>query len=303
MVMFYFIQILSVLISVAFITLLERKILGFIQARVGPNKILIKGLFQSLGDALKLASKDSGKLGIISLFEYNIMPIGMMFILLMLWSVMPSFLGGLSVDLLMILCIFSVGVYPIMIGGWFSGSFYSMLGSIRSIAQMISYEVNMIMIIISMVVLVKTFSLVDFNGMVLGVVQICNMYISLMLFLSFLIELNRTPIDLVEGESELVSGFNTEYYGFKFAMIFLSEYGMIVFMGSLLGLMVIGLVVGSTYWCFFTLMMIYLVIWIRGVLPRIRYDKLMELCWISGLSISVGILMLMLGYVSYLEMS
>nr|ACM77771.1 NADH dehydrogenase subunit 1 [Wallacidia oculata] len=297
LILYSFLIILYIFVGVVFVTLFERKILGLIQFRYGPNKISLKGFFQSLSDAIKLMSKQDFLFFFSSFIEYNFLPVGMFLFMLTLWLGIPSKLWDYNNGLLLVLCILSVGVYPIMYGAWFSGSLYSMLGSIRSIAQMVSYEVSMIMIIFSLIIFPKTFNFTGFFNegyiMVFGLFS----FLGMLLFISFLVELGRSPVDLLEGESELVSGFNTEYSGFKFALIFLSEYGMIMFMSGLLSSLMLGLSFFSVSWMMFTMLFIMLIVWTRGIMPRIRYDKLMYLCWMIILIMALSILSFNVGYV------
>nr|AIC09098.1 NADH dehydrogenase subunit 1 [Gasteruption sp. M19] len=276
--------IVMVLIAVAFTTLLERKILGYIQLRKGPNKLGIMGLIQPFSDAIKLFSKESVFLMNINFFVYLISPMMSMFLMLMMWLVYPfSFiLQSMNLGLIYMFCVFSVGVYGLMWAGWSSNSMYSLLGSIRLISQTISYEVSFLLLVFGVVMLTESY-----NFIFLTLYQKKNWFIMVlsmvgfMFYISMLIELNRTPFDLAEGESELVSGFNTEYMSGLFALIFMAEYGMINFMSVLY----VMLFLGGVDMMFFlkVFLIIFSIIWVRGTFPRIRYDKLMYLVWKSFL--------------------
>nr|UZT67523.1 NADH dehydrogenase subunit 1 [Figites sp. ZJUH 20220010] len=286
--------ILMPLISLAFLTLLERKILGYIQIRKGPNKPSIMGLLQPFSDAIKLFNKELFLTKNLNFLFYLISPIISMMLMLMLWMMLPFYYKSIYIDLniLLLLCFLSMGVYPMMISGWSSNSVYSMLGSIRSISQTISYEVSLILIILTNLILIESFNLEKLMNYQNYLSFMFYLYpIMLMFLISLIAELNRTPFDLSEGESELVSGFNTEYMSGGFALIFMSEYGMIMLMSILFNLF---------YWSNYnfklilyikSMMIMNLIILFRGSFPRYRYDKLMMLTWKSFLPIILNYLM------------
>nr|AZL93255.1 NADH dehydrogenase subunit 1 [Gasteruption tournieri] len=287
--------IIMVLISVAFTTLLERKILGYIQLRKGPNKLGIMGVIQPFSDAIKLFSKESLFLMNINFFFYLISPMMSMILMLIMWLNYPFnyILHSMNLGLIYMFCVFSVGVYGLMWAGWSSNSMYSLLGSIRLISQTISYEVSFLLLIFSVVMMIE-----GYNFMLLTLFQkkvwfilVLNM-VGLMFYISLLIELNRTPFDLAEGESELVSGFNTEFMSGLFALIFLAEYGMINFMSILYVMLFMGGV--NSFFLIKIFLIIFSVIWIRGSFPRIRYDKLMYLVWKSFLCSILNIILFVL---------
>nr|AVC55943.1 NADH dehydrogenase subunit 1 [Ips grandicollis] len=288
-------QIICVLIGVAFLTLLERKVLGYIHIRKGPNKLGFTGLLQPFSDAIKLFSKEQIFPIFSNLVIYYMSPIFNLFFSLLLWLAFPfySFNFSFSNSLLFVLSISSLGVYTVMLAGWSSNSNYAMLGSIRSIAQMISYEVSLILILLSFLFLIFSFNLKNFC-----IFQENTWFIflllplSMMFLISLLAETNRSPFDFAEGESELVSGFNVEYSSGGFAMIFLAEYASILFM-SMISVVIF---MGANIYSFLFFLKLgffgFFWIWVRGTLPRYRYDKLMYLAWKSFLPVSLMYLML-----------
>nr|ANJ70222.1 NADH dehydrogenase subunit 1 [Anisosticta novemdecimpunctata] len=284
--------IIMVLVSVAFLTLLERKVLGYIQIRKGPNKVGFLGILQPFSDAIKLFSKELINPMMANTLIFLIMPILNLLLALLLWMSIPfySYLLSFNFSVLFFFSISSMGVYAIMISGWSSNSNYSLLGSVRSVSQTISYEVSMFMILLSFLVLILSMNLYNFylfQKMVWFI--FLNFPLSLMWLVSSLAETNRTPFDFAEGESELVSGFNIEYSSVSFALIFMAEYSNILFMSMMSVLIFLG---GNFYSMFFFLKLVFLSfmwIWIRGTLPRYRYDKLMFLSWKVYLPISLNL--------------
>nr|YP_010251088.1 NADH dehydrogenase subunit 1 [Chouioia cunea]QTW90622.1 NADH dehydrogenase subunit 1 [Chouioia cunea] len=287
---------IKILISIAFLTLLERKILGYIQLRKGPNKVSFMGLLQPFSDAIKLFIKETSLILKSNYLYYLISPMFSMVIMLMMWVNIPMInnIFNLKFNLLMIFCVMSMGVYGMMMAGWSSNSLYSLIGSMRSIAQTISYEVSMILIMLILIFLIESFNLNNLNYyQYYSWFILMNFPIFLIFLVSFLAELNRTPFDLAEGESELVSGFNTEYMSGSFAMIFIAEYGMIMVMMMLLSLFFfnkLNFIIFSIIYMKF----LFLILWIRGTYPRMRYDNLMELTWKSFLPISLNYLIIIL---------
>nr|AQT38673.1 NADH dehydrogenase subunit 1 [Megathymus beulahae beulahae] len=292
------ILIIGVLIGVAFLTLMERKILGYIQVRKGPNKVGFMGLLQPFSDAIKLFSSEQVYLLNANYLIYYFCPIIGFILSLLIWVLIPYYFNLISFNLgfLFFLCCTSLGVYTIMIAGWSSNSNYSLLGGMRAVAQTISYEVSLSLIMLSGILMILDFNLVSFSIYQSLVWFFFLMFpLSLCLFSSSLAETNRTPFDFAEGESELVSGFNIEYGGGGFALIFLSEYSSILFMSLLLVLIYLG---GYSLNLLFYLKMVFIsfiFVWVRGTLPRYRYDKLMYLCWKIYLPISLNYLLLFIG--------
>nr|YP_007316765.1 NADH dehydrogenase subunit 1 [Choristoneura longicellana]ADQ64007.1 NADH dehydrogenase subunit 1 [Choristoneura longicellana] len=290
--------ILGVLIGVAFLTLLERKVLGYIQIRKGPNKLGFMGMLQPFSDAIKLFTKEQTYPLFSNYLAYYFSPIFSFFLSLLIWMVIPYYFNMISFNLgfLFFFCCTSLGVYMLMISGWSSNSNYSLLGGLRAVAQTISYEVSLVLIMMSVIIMVMNFNLLKFNCYQFMIwFMFMMMPLSLCWLSSSLAETNRTPFDFAEGESELVSGFNIEYSSGGFALIFLAEYSSILFMSMLFILMYLG---GYDLSLFFYLKLVFIsffFIWVRGTLPRYRYDKLMYLAWKSYLPLSLNFLMLFIG--------
>nr|UBS93990.1 NADH dehydrogenase subunit 1 [Saperda tetrastigma] len=285
--------VICVLVGVAFLTLLERKVLGYIQIRKGPNKVGFVGLIQPFSDAIKLFTKEQTYPYMSNFNLYYFSPIMNLFLSLFLWICIPFISVNLSFSLsfLYFLSISSLGVYTVMLAGWSSNSNYSLLGSLRAVAQTISYEVSLSLILLSFLFLISSVNLLDLilyqKYIWFGVLL---MPLSFMWVVSSLAETNRTPFDFAEGESELVSGFNVEYSSGGFAMIFLAEYSSILFMSMICCFLFLGADLLS--WMFFLKvgMVSFFWIWVRGTLPRFRYDKLMYLAWKSYLPVSLNFL-------------
>nr|YP_007316869.1 NADH dehydrogenase subunit 1 [Biston panterinaria]AFQ99232.1 NADH dehydrogenase subunit 1 [Biston panterinaria] len=292
------ILLLGVLIGVAFLTLLERKVLGYIQIRKGPNKVGLTGILQPFSDAVKLFTKEQTFPINSNYFCYYYSPVFSFVLSLMLWMLIPYYfnLVSFSLGMLFFFCCTSLGVYTVMIAGWSSNSNYSLLGGLRSVAQTISYEVSLALILMSSIVMVMDFSLFNFGVYQNMVWFLFIMFpLSLSLLSSMMAETNRTPFDFAEGESELVSGFNVEYSSGGFALIFLAEYSSILFMSMLFVLIYLG---GYEINFFFYLKLVFvsfIFIWVRGTLPRYRYDKLMYLSWKSYLPVSLNFLLFYMG--------
>nr|UFZ13920.1 NADH dehydrogenase subunit 1 [Neohermes californicus] len=292
------ILIICVLVGVAFLTLLERKVLGYMQIRKGPNKVGFWGIPQPFCDAIKLFTKETIYPTISNYLSYYFSPIFSLFLSLLIWMVFPMFWGlwNFNLGLLFFLCCTSLGVYTVMIAGWSSNSNYAMLGGLRAVAQTISYEVSLALILMSMIFMIMSFSFIN-----LMIYQnylwflIISFPLGMALFASCLAETNRTPFDFAEGESELVSGFNIEYSSGGFALIFLAEYASILFMSMLFSLIFLGADMYSMMFYLKLTLISFLFIWVRGTLPRYRYDMLMYLAWKSFLPLSLNFLIFFMG--------
>lgn len=276
-----------VLINVAFITLLERKVLGYSQLRLGPNKPSFFGIAQPLADAIKLFRNKTIFPSLINKV-FRFMPFFSLWLILILWGVFPLiyFHFSFSYRFITLLAIFSISVYPVLFAGWGSNRKYSELGSLRNIAQTISYEVRMAIALSILIIRLKRLRLSELTS-----TQLCLLLWPIIIILWLIIaiaETNRTPFDFSEGERELVSGFNTEYSRNKFAAVFMAEYASIYFLRSLSVVFFIGwtgalgaiLVVG----------LIFFWIWVRATLPRHRYDYLIILNWKSLLPLALCML-------------
>nr|YP_010707984.1 NADH dehydrogenase subunit 1 [Neptis sappho]WCR30192.1 NADH dehydrogenase subunit 1 [Neptis sappho] len=292
------ILLIGVLIGVAFLTLLERKILGYIQIRKGPNKVGFMGLLQPFSDAIKLFTKEQAYLNYSNYFSFYFSPIVSFMLSLMIWLMIPYMFNMIvfNMGMLFFLCCTSIGVYTLLIAGWSSNSNYSLLGGLRAVAQTISYEVSLSLILMSSIIMIMNFNLIKFFEYQ-NLIWFMIMMIPLsMCFLSSLMaETNRTPFDFAEGESELVSGFNIEYSSGGFALIFLAEYSSILFMSLLFVIVYMGGYDLNLMFYFKLVFLAFFFIWVRGTLPRYRYDKLMYLCWKSYLPVSLNYLLFFLG--------
>nr|YP_009351442.1 NADH dehydrogenase subunit 1 [Termes comis]AQP29601.1 NADH dehydrogenase subunit 1 [Termes comis] len=301
--MIFLLLMVFVMVGVAFLTLLERKVLGYVHIRKGPNKVGFIGILQPFSDAIKLFTSEQYFPSVSNYLIYYFSPIFGFFLSLLVWLLVPYLSGFISFELglLFFLACTSLGVYTVMIAGWSSNSGYSLLGGLRALAQTISYEVSLAFILLSFVVLISSYSLAYFYFFQ---VYLWLIFISLPLsfiwFISCLAETNRTPFDFAEGESELVSGFNVEYGGGGFALIFLAEYASILFMSLLFCVIFLGSDLYSFFFYVKLTFVSFLFIWVRGTLPRFRYDKLMYLAWSSFLPLSLNYLLFFVGVKCYI---
>nr|QTF76107.1 NADH dehydrogenase subunit 1 [Holarthrothrips indicus] len=272
---------ISTLIAVAFVTLMERKILGYSQIRVGPNKVGMMGILQPFSDAIKLYTKEHNFPTKSNFLFYYISPVMSLTFSLMCWFMMPYFKSILNLNLgiLFFLAIMGMGVYSIMIAGWSSNSNYALLGSLRCVAQTISYEVSLSFILLCLLIIPLSMNFYNFMKIQKYMMFIILVPLFLMWFTSCLAELNRTPFDFAEGESELVSGFNIEYSGGGFAIIFMAEYSSILFLSTMTSIMFLGSNIYSFYFFILINMVSFSFMWMRATMPRFRYDKLMYLTW------------------------
>lgn len=290
--------IICVIVRVAFLTLLERKVLGYIQIRKGPNKIGYFGILQPFCDAIKLFTKEQILPFLSNRIVYYFSPVFSLFLSLFIWLCIPFLvkLYSFNLGVLFFFCCISFGVYIVILAGWSSNSVYALLGSLRSIAQTISYEVALVLILMSILFIIGRFNLVYFDLYQNNLWFLILFFpIGLMWIISSLAETNRTPFDFAEGESELVSGFNVEYGAGGFALIFLAEYASILFISILFSLLFLGSSVRSFFFFLKLNFIAFLFIWVRGALPRYRYDKLINMAWKRYLPVVLYFLFLFVG--------
>jgi len=300
----YLILILPVLISVAFFTLFERKIIGYIQRRRGPNKVGLLGLLQPFADGLKLLIKEPIMPLNANNFLYITAPILTLLLSLINWVLIPfseyNVISNLNLGVLFIFGISSLGVYGIILAGWSSNSKYAFLGALRSAAQLISYEVSIGIILITMLISIGSLNLhaiIDAQKQIWFIIPFFPLF--LLFFISGIAETNRHPFDLPEAEAELVSGYNVEYSSVGFAFFFIGEYANILmmcslivtfFLGGWLPLFNLNILPGYFWFSIKLIFIIFLFVIIRAMLPRYRYDQLMSLGWKVFLPLSIGFL-------------
>nr|AHG32622.1 NADH dehydrogenase subunit 1 [Glandirana rugosa] len=292
--------IVPILLAVAFFTLIERKILGYMQHRKGPNIIGPFGLLQPVADGVELFIKEHIRPASSSQILFIMAPTLALTLALIMWTPfpLPISYSDLNLSILFILAISSLTVYTILASGWASNSKYALIGALRAVAQTISYEVTLALIILCTVFLAGGFTLSAFSLSQQHTWFIIPMWpLAFMWFVSTLAETNRAPFDLTEGESELVSGFNVEYAGGPFALFFLAEYAnilmmntltTIIFLGSLLSSLPLSSVLIITKASIFSLFFL----WIRASYPRFRYDQLMHLVWKNFLPLTLALIIL-----------
>ena len=310
---------IPVLVSVAMIVWLDRRIWAFVQKRRGPNVVGPFGLFQTLADALKYIFKEIIIPASSNKIIFILAPIVTMTLALIAWAVIPFsedyVLADINVGILYIFAISSLGVYGIIMGGWASNSKYPFLGSIRSAAQMVSYEVSIGVIIINVLLCVGSLNLSDIvlaQEKIWFVIPLFPMFV--IFFISSLAETNRPPFDLPEAEAELVAGYQTEYSGMMYAMFWLGEYanillmcalGSILFLGGWLAPMDIPLfdIVPPPMWLILKILFLFVLFaLIKAIVPRYRYDQLMRLGWKVFLPFSLIWVVLTSGYLLYFDL-
>jgi len=301
------IVVVPLLISVAYFTLAERKILGAIQRRRGPNVVGVFGLLQPLSDGFKLLVKETVLPSSSNKLIFVLSPIITFLISLLGWAVIPydkySFLAELNTGMMYLFAVSSLGVYGIIMSGWSSNSKYAFLGALRSTAQMVSYEVSLGFIIIVIVLCAGSFNLniiIESQKNVWYIIPFFPLF--LMFFISGLAETNRHPFDLPEAEAELVSGYNVEYSAMGFALFSLGEYANMLLMSSLNVILFLGgwlapfdflsFIPCSIWFGLKIVIFVILFVWMRAALPRYRYDQLMSLGWKIFLPISLAYLIL-----------
>ncbi len=308
-----------VLVSVAMIVWLDRRVWAFVQKRQGPNVVGPFGLLQSLADALKYIFKEIIIPASSNKIIFILAPIITMTLALIAWAVIPfginQVLADINVGILYIFAVSSLGVYGIIMGGWASNSKYPFLGSIRSAAQMVSYEVSIGIIIINVLLCVGSLNLKDIviaQKDMWFVIPLFPMFV--IFFISALAETNRPPFDLPEAEAELVAGYQTEYSGMMYAMFWLGEYANILLMCALGSILFLGgwlspidlypfnLIPGALWLIFKILLLFILFALVKAIVPRYRYDQLMRLGWKIFLPLSLTYVVLTASYLFYFNL-
>nr|UQT68160.1 NADH dehydrogenase subunit 1 [Mesoplodon grayi] len=292
---------LPILLAVAFLTLVERKILGYMQFRKGPNIVGPHGLLQPFADAIKLFTKEPLRPATSSTTMFIIAPILALTLALTMWCPlpMPHPLINMNLGVLFMLAMSSLAVYSILWSGWASNSKYALIGALRAVAQTISYEVTLAIILLSVLLMNGSFTL---STLTTTQEQLWLLFpswpLAMMWFISTLAETNRAPFDLTEGESELVSGFNVEYAAGPFALFFLAEYANIIMMNMFTTILFLGPFhdpytpeMYTTNLILKTLLLTMLFLWIRASYPRFRYDQLMHLLWKNFLPLTLALCM------------
>ena len=300
------IVLVPILLAVAFMTIIERKVLAAMQRRVGPNKVGYYGVLQPFADALKLVVKETVIPAQATKSLFFLAPVITLIFSLLGWGVIPFGAGlalsDFSLGILYTLAISSVGVYGVLFAGWSANSKYAFLGSLRSTAQMISYELILSSAILTVILLTGSFNIITIienQESVWFVVPLLPMFI--IFFISALAETNRTPFDLPEAESELVAGFFTEHSSVPFVFFFLAEYSSIVLFSTITAILFLGgynmpeifindsfINLQSIILGLKTCIFCFMFVWFRATLPRLRYDQLIDLCWVNLLPVAVA---------------
>nr|YP_010695078.1 NADH dehydrogenase subunit 1 [Lontra canadensis]AAU00502.1 NADH dehydrogenase subunit 1 [Lontra canadensis]WCF67004.1 NADH dehydrogenase subunit 1 [Lontra canadensis] len=293
--------IVPILLAVAFLTLVERKILGYMQLRKGPNIVGPYGLLQPIADAVKLFTKEPLRPLTSSITMFVMAPILALTLALTMWVPlpMPYPLINMNLGVLFMLAMSSLAVYSILWSGWASNSKYALIGALRAVAQTISYEVTLAIILLSVLLMNGSFTLSTLITTQEHLWLILPAWpLAMMWFISTLAETNRAPFDLTEGESELVSGFNVEYAAGPFALFFLAEYANIIMMNALTTILFFGAFhtpylpeLYSVNFTMKTLLLTASFLWIRASYPRFRYDQLMHLLWKNFLPLTLALCM------------
>ncbi len=310
---------IPVLVSVAMIVWLDRRVWAFVQKRRGPNVVGPFGLFQSLADALKYIFKEIIIPASANKIIFILAPIVTMTLALISWAVIPFsedfVLADINVGILYLFAVSSLGVYGIIMGGWASNSKYPFLGAIRSAAQMVSYEVSIGIIIINVLLCVGSLNLTDIvlaQEKLWFVIPLFPMFV--IFFISALAETNRPPFDLPEAEAELVAGYQTEYSGMMYAMFWLGEYANILLMCSMGSILFLGgwlspidlypfSLIPAPFWLIFKILLLFILFsLVKAIVPRYRYDQLMKLGWKIFLPLSLIWVVLTASYLFYFNL-
>nr|AST23983.1 NADH dehydrogenase subunit 1 [Proechimys cuvieri] len=297
----FILMVIPILLAMAFLTLTERKMLGYMQLRKGPNMVGPYGVLQPVADALKLFIKEPLHPSTSSMLLFIIAPSLALTLAMSMWIPipMPYPLINMNLGALFILATSSLAVYSILWSGWASNSKYALFGALRAVAQTISYEVTLAIILLSVLLLNGTFTLSTLMTTQKNIWLILPTWpLAMMWFVSTLAETNRAPFDLTEGESELVSGFNVEYAAGPFALFFMAEYMNILLMNALTTIIFLNSMTTITYpelhtmsFMIKTLMLTALFLWVRASYPRFRYDQLMHLLWKNFLPLTLALCM------------
>ena len=310
---------IPVLVSVAMIVWLDRRVWAFVQKRRGPNVVGPFGLFQSLADALKYIFKEIIIPASANKIIFILAPIVTMTLALISWAVIPFsedfVLADINVGILYLFAVSSLGVYGIIMGGWASNSKYPFLGAIRSAAQMVSYEVSIGIIIINVLLCVGSLNLTDIvlaQEKLWFIIPLFPMFV--IFFISALAETNRPPFDLPEAEAELVAGYQTEYSGMMYAMFWLGEYANILLMCSMGSILFLGgwlspidlypfSLVPAPLWLILKILLLFILFsLVKAIVPRYRYDQLMKLGWKIFLPLSLIWVVLTASYLFYFNL-
>ncbi len=310
---------IPLLVSVAMIVWLDRRVWAFVQKRRGPNVVGPFGLFQSLADALKYMFKEIIIPASANKIIFILAPVVTMTLALVAWAAIPFsekfVLANINVGILYLFAISSLGVYGIIMGGWASNSKYPFLGSIRSAAQMVSYEVSIGIIIINVLLCVGSLNLTDIvlaQEKIWFIIPLFPMFV--IFFISALAETNRPPFDLPEAEAELVSGYQTEYSGMMYAMFWLGEYANILLMCAMGSILFLGGwlspvdiypfdLIPSPFWLIFKILFLFVLFaLVKAIVPRYRYDQLMKLGWKIFLPFSLFWVIITASYLMYFNL-
>lgn len=288
------------LVAMAFITLLERKILGYRQLRKGPNKVGFAGIPQPFNDAIKLFSKERVTPIRSNPVLYNLRPAIAIILSMLVWFSFPlrCVVRCLSLGIIFIYVVIRINIYPLIASGWASNRNYASIGALRGVAQTISYEVRFALLLIFFVLTLRRFSLTSLRG-------VRAFWLNALIFppilglwlITRLAETNRTPFDFAEGESELVSGFNVEYGRVGFALLFMAEYLRIYFISFLFRLVFFPWGLSSIYFYLIPRGLVFFWVWVRCTLPRYRYDMLIRLAWVTFLPLALLILIYLVGLI------